>query len=473
MDDGGFANGCSHEEEIPDMENEIECDEFDEEMDVDCDGPSQVVRKMNGWHSETSTGKKTRERQGKTNEPPPEITQWIEENYEVCKGSHVARETVYSQYCHFCQTRGHVAVNSASFGKIMHQHFKGYLKTRRLGTRGQSKYHYEGVQIKEDSEYFGKVESFKSLAGEKKEIGTKGKPGATSPGFNVGSLLPSFPNAKDLDLTPELKSTVETFIMMYRTHCQRILIAVSRANFDDVHSFLLHFWQGLPDHLQSLLELDLVTDIVGYCDCLLSKVIIAILIASPLQALPDSLTTVIRQFSCQFQKWLDTALSGVPAKMLKQKKVVAKEFCKSLRRQTALTELCQSVRNIVRSRELISQMISDWKELDLNSLVSQCLWTIFEKTDSCQVPFKTAYICLDQFQCLLENQLPLEKYAQWIETLMMEFTVMRKRTTDMTSEDTSREFLLKLSFCTAALIKDLTLHSSPSFGSGWSHEVQP
>lgn len=48
MDDGGFANGCSHEEEIPDMENEIECDEFDEEMDVDCDGPSQVVRKMNG-----------------------------------------------------------------------------------------------------------------------------------------------------------------------------------------------------------------------------------------------------------------------------------------------------------------------------------------------------------------------------------------------------------------------------------------
>ena len=41
----------------------------------------------------------------------------IEENYEVCKGSHVARETVYSQYCHFCQTRGHVAVNSASFGK--------------------------------------------------------------------------------------------------------------------------------------------------------------------------------------------------------------------------------------------------------------------------------------------------------------------------------------------------------------------
>ena len=38
-------------------------------------------------------------------------------------------------------------VNAASFGKLVRSVFTG-LKTRRLGTRGNSKYHYYGIRIK-------------------------------------------------------------------------------------------------------------------------------------------------------------------------------------------------------------------------------------------------------------------------------------------------------------------------------------
>lgn len=42
-------------------------------------------------------------------------------------------------------------VNAASFGKLIRSIFPN-LKTRRLGTRGHSKYHYYGIQIKQSSD---------------------------------------------------------------------------------------------------------------------------------------------------------------------------------------------------------------------------------------------------------------------------------------------------------------------------------
>lgn len=41
-------------------------------------------------------------------------------------------------------------MNAASFGKLIRSVFSG-LRTRRLGTRGNSKYHYYGIRIKPDS----------------------------------------------------------------------------------------------------------------------------------------------------------------------------------------------------------------------------------------------------------------------------------------------------------------------------------
>ncbi len=41
-------------------------------------------------------------------------------------------------------------MNAASFGKLIRSVFLG-LRTRRLGTRGNSKYHYYGIRIKPDS----------------------------------------------------------------------------------------------------------------------------------------------------------------------------------------------------------------------------------------------------------------------------------------------------------------------------------
>lgn len=70
---------------------------------------------------------------------------------QVCskgKGS-VPRGRVYANYASRCATERITVLNPASFGKLVRVLFPG-LKTRRLGVRGESKYHYVNFTLMED-----------------------------------------------------------------------------------------------------------------------------------------------------------------------------------------------------------------------------------------------------------------------------------------------------------------------------------
>lgn len=64
------------------------------------------------------------------------------------KGS-VPRGRVYANYASRCATERITVLNPASFGKLVRVLFPG-LKTRRLGVRGESKYHYVNFQLQEE-----------------------------------------------------------------------------------------------------------------------------------------------------------------------------------------------------------------------------------------------------------------------------------------------------------------------------------
>jgi len=70
---------------------------------------------------------------------------------QVCtkgKGS-VPRGRVYANYASRCATERITVLNPASFGKLVRVLFPG-LKTRRLGVRGESKYHYVNFSLMEE-----------------------------------------------------------------------------------------------------------------------------------------------------------------------------------------------------------------------------------------------------------------------------------------------------------------------------------
>lgn len=94
------------------------------------------------------------------------VTEWLRRYYEEKPDVSLPRFSIYEHYlaCHSKTSEPSVdqddnadslMVNSATFGKIIKQAFPG-IGTRRLGTRGNSKYHYYGIGLR--AEWMGKVE---------------------------------------------------------------------------------------------------------------------------------------------------------------------------------------------------------------------------------------------------------------------------------------------------------------------------
>lgn len=71
----------------------------------------------------------------------------VRANYIQEREHNVPRRNMFEHYKAFCTSTGLTPVNSATFGKLLRVVFPE-LKTRRLGVRGQSKYHYCGIRVR-------------------------------------------------------------------------------------------------------------------------------------------------------------------------------------------------------------------------------------------------------------------------------------------------------------------------------------
>lgn len=72
------------------------------------------------------------------------LISWLLEHYEASDSISLPRTAIFSRYTSESLAIGLPPINPASFGKVIRAVFKG-VRTRRLGTRGHSKYHYFGI----------------------------------------------------------------------------------------------------------------------------------------------------------------------------------------------------------------------------------------------------------------------------------------------------------------------------------------
>lgn len=71
---------------------------------------------------------------------------WLRKNCEMSSDAAVPRNRIYARYVAVCAEHKLKPLNPASFGKRVRVAYPG-IKTRRLGIRGQSKYHYCGFRL--------------------------------------------------------------------------------------------------------------------------------------------------------------------------------------------------------------------------------------------------------------------------------------------------------------------------------------
>ncbi|NP_001189351.1 regulatory factor X6 L homeolog [Xenopus laevis] len=390
--------------------------------------------------------------------------QWLEENYIVCEGVCLPRCILYAHYLDFCRKEKLEPACAATFGKTIRQKFP-LLTTRRLGTRGHSKYHYYGIGIKESSAYYHSVYSGKGLtrfSGSK----LKSEGGFTrkySLSSKTGTLLPEFPSAQHLVLQGGIsKEKVDTLIMMYKTHCQCVLDNAINGNFEEIQHFLLHFWQGMPDHLLPLLDNPIITDIFCVCDSILYKVLTEVLIPSTMQEMPESLLADIRNFAKHWEQWVISSLENLPESLSEKKLPIARRFVSSLKRQTSFLHLAQIARPALFDQNVVNSMTSDIEKADLYSIGSQALLSSCSGADSdCDVYTEL----FQELRDLLKKNATVESFIEWLDNVVEQKVIKASKQNGKSLKKRAQDFLLKWSFFGARVMHNLTLNNASSFGS--------
>jgi len=429
---------------------------LDEQFDEQDEGVEFIMRESK---SRITNGNSTVSKSKK--EQLTETLRWLEENYVMCEGVCLPRCILYAHYLDFCRRHNVEAACAATFGKTIRLKFP-QLTTRRLGTRGHSKYHYYGIGIKESSAYYHSVYSRKGLT---RFSGSKVKNEGSfsvrkySLSSKTGTLLPDFPNPRLLELPEKISlEKVETFVVMYKTHCQCILDTAINANFDEIKNFLLHFWQGMPDHLLPLMNTEVVADVICVCDSILYKVLMDVLVPSAMQDVPEGLLADIRTFARHLESWVLAATVELPDYLKMGKIQAVRRFVQSLRRQTSFLHLAQTSRPVLANPDIVDHMVKDIEKLENGSSGRQTK-TEKESEDGFDNEF------LQDFIELLRDQAPLESYVEWLDNLVETKLIRPCEGTGDDFKSRAQEFLLKWSFLGARLMHNLTLNASMHFGS--------
>ncbi|XP_078657226.1 DNA-binding protein RFX2-like isoform X24 [Branchiostoma floridae x Branchiostoma belcheri] len=428
------------------------------------------------------------------------LIQWLLENYETAEGVSLPRSTLYNHYLRHCQEHKLDPVNAASFGKLIRSVFLG-LRTRRLGTRGSSKYHYYGIRIKPSSplnqlpilDQSPPATSlrFKPTVPRPEGLGDGGADQAASGAGDssqsqqqqhqqflgdASSALPTFPDISTVSEPVPSGVTaddVKTFQTLYKEHCEAILDVVVNLQFALIEQVWRTFWRNptesgegqndadmekrlTKDKLFILCDYEPVCAFMRSCDHVFYQSLVEVLIPDVLRPIPSALTQAIRNFAKSLEGWLSAAMTNIPKKMVKTKLSAVNAFSQTLRRYTSLNHLAQAARAVLQNTSQINQMLSDLNRVDFAHVQEQASWV-------CQCDDAVVHRLEQDFKMTLQQQNSLEAWAVWLDSVVNQ--VLKPYEGSDTFPKAARQFLLKWSFYSSMVIRDLTLRSAASFGS--------
>uniref|UniRef100_A0A3B5MLK3 RFX-type winged-helix domain-containing protein n=1 Tax=Xiphophorus couchianus TaxID=32473 RepID=A0A3B5MLK3_9TELE len=426
----------------------------------------------------------------------PATVQWLLDNYETAEGVSLPRSTLYCHYLLHCQEQKLEPVNAASFGKLIRSVFMG-LRTRRLGTRGNSKYHYYGLRIKAGSSLLRLMEDQQHLAMRQQPFSQKQrlKPVHKVEGMTNGTaagagqqqqqqqgfrdIIYNFP---DIDLHgksfPEgiELDHIKSFQLLYREHCEAILDVMVNLQFTLVETLWKTFWRfsqsqagdtpmAVHDESEKRLPKSCLVLLCKYepvlrwsrdCDNSLYQSLVEILIPDVLRPIPSALTQAIRNFAKSLESWLTNAMMNIPEEMVRIKVTSANAFAQTLRRYTSLNHLAQAARAVLQNTAQINQMLSDLNRVDFANVQEQASWV-------CRCEDRVVQRLEQDFKLTLQQQNSLEQWAVWLDGVVSQ--VLKPYQHSPAFPKAAKLFLLKWSFYSSMVIRDLTLRSAASFGS--------
>lgn len=112
-----------------------------------------------------------------------------------------------------------------------------------------------------------------------------------------------------------------------------------------------------------------------------------------------------------FEGWLLSAISHFPESFKQAKAKVARCFALSLKKALALNHTCLRLRQTLKTEQIISQMILDWKKLDLVSINEYSSWV-------CQWQSEFLRAVENEIVSILKKRTTIENWTIWLNSLV-------------------------------------------------------
>jgi regulatory factor X 1/2/3 len=435
---------------------------------------------------------------------------WLLQNFEIAQGVSIPRSTLYSLYLCYCKKNNLKPITAASLGKIISNVFV-CLRTRRLGKRGNTKYHYHGIRVipgsevsqlldeknvalcQEPSQKHHKFLTYSNNSGSenlkiKNEYGQNTKPSLDSQHSNsipqdphqhlhlsdISGAVHDFPNIKypTAHHLPQ-DCTLEDMVIfrhIYREHCCAILNAVANFEFQTVENLWREFWQSQDDNYGDVCDSDKylskrklyllckcgpVQEFVQCVDCLLHKFVIDVLIPDVLMAIPTSAIKAIQNFSKGLESCLKKAMKNYPEEIVNIKVSAASALAQMLQRYTSLNQMAQAAHSVFQNSSLIHQMLVDINEFDFCRMHVQASLV-------CHIDDSMVQQLEVDFKKMLQEQKSLQQWTAWLKGVVSQVLTPYENKSDLIKA--ARQLFLSWSFYSSMVIRDLALKSAASFG---------
>ncbi|CAF0734936.1 unnamed protein product [Rotaria sp. Silwood1] len=431
----------------------------------------------------------------------PTTVQWLVDNFEPAEGSSIRRSILYNFYLEHCLGLKVEALNPASFGKLIHSVFLG-LKTRRLGTRGNSKYHYYGIQVKSSSALIKQMPfdgDLLLLSNINYDFDNQSVHLNMSPNENIFSPLSTqinnnnnnthnhnnhssvdflFPH--DTLISNELPSeiTMNDIKIFQKTHddySTKLHQAFLKFQYDLIEKLIQQFWSltninysqanDLTNNdpmiiwkFNRICTLPFILDQIRLFYSKFYQTIIDSYFPNVLISLTQTTIEAIRTIANNISYWLIHTIEHLydPLKSILIQYTQA--FSSILLRYTSLNHLSLTVQTMFLQSSRLITMSNDLTHINFNDLHEQINWLIecdlnlFIKIEQC---FKNL------FQC--QTMLTINNWTTFIDTLLDDYLILYNNTKEYIYN--ARQFLLKTNFYCTLILRELTLHYGTSLGS--------
>ncbi|WAO93702.1 RFX-type winged-helix domain-containing protein [Fusarium falciforme] len=361
---------------------------------------------------------------------------WINSVCAKGKGS-VPRGRVYANYASRCATERITVLNPASFGKLVRVLFPG-LKTRRLGVRGESKYHYVNFTLIDDEpvarepsvqptrpqpEATSMTQSFNTVpapshtnlsqgALPSPHIGTEPKSSSSHPDLRSHSIY-NQPDLASLDhlhttttktqlelaFPPEVEEAfdmseplplpqIESYLphgtdpdaakslsALYRSHCTSLVECIRYCREKNFFHLYTSFQGTLTMPVQKLFGNPALAPWIEECDFVLYQRMMRIVSGLTLQVVPKPVLDTLRTISERLVMHIRDSFQGQPQHVVRAKEAPAAIFAGLLDRALRTNLTAHAAANMLSNPANRDQMYLDWITMIRPRKLAECVPT--------------------------------------------------------------------------------------------------